>query len=222
MAYKTTAPVLDSLDISLLTWKINGSIQNTSPPSIYRQDPSPEVDAAWARITNLAPIAISRSDVLKLGRDPSRLSKFPESFGLGSDAYIGRINVFHQIHCLDVLRKEASFNFPYYYGHQHPDFVPSELHKTHVTHCIYLLLQNTMCQANADIITHVWVERQVNPWPDFNLNHKCRDFEAVLKWQEDNSIDIEEFAMIRKPENVKPRIMGSRLKELLGYTVEEG
>ena len=96
---------------------------------------------------------------MRVGKDPTIAAKYPDEYGLGSDAYIVEIDVFHQIHCLNTLRKEI--NFEYYFGDQYPDRknLP-KFHKIHISHCLYLLLQNLMCQANVDVITHKWVEGQ--------------------------------------------------------------
>ncbi|KAF7900225.1 uncharacterized protein EAF01_007527 [Botrytis porri] len=44
------SPILDAIDIPLSTWRLNGTFLERENESIYRQPPSPEVDAAWARI----------------------------------------------------------------------------------------------------------------------------------------------------------------------------
>ncbi|KAL3417154.1 hypothetical protein PVAG01_11154 [Phlyctema vagabunda] len=195
---------------------MNATLLESYPSSIYRQKPSHDVDLAWKRLANICPIPLTREDVMKVGKDPKQAAKWPESFGFGPDAYIGRVDVFHQIHCLDTLRREAYFD--HYYGKKWPHGTPtSDLHQTHVSHCIYLLLQNLMCTGNVDIYTHFWADAQYNAFPDFNLNHKCRDFEAILKWQEDNSVDVKEFEVIRRPVDYPPRIMTHRFKELFGW-----
>jgi hypothetical protein len=103
---------------------------------------------------DIRPISITRDDIIKIGKDPAIAVKFPESFGLGPDAYVGRLDVLHQIHCLDALRREA--NFDYYYGFAYPDGLASttQLHKLHLSHCTYLLLENIMCNANLEVYTH--------------------------------------------------------------------
>ena len=40
-----------------------------------------------------------------MGRDPGISVRFDDSLGLGSDAYMAHFDVFHQIHCLNALRK---------------------------------------------------------------------------------------------------------------------
>ncbi|RAL17387.1 oxidase ustYa family protein [Aspergillus homomorphus CBS 101889] len=210
------SPIFDRLQIPMIRRKMNGTLLEPDPLPIYRQPPSPEVDAAWNRLANINPITISRDDVVKLGRDPEQAAKWPESFGFGSEAYIGRIDVFHQIHCLDWLRREAYFD--HYYGKKWPPGTPpSDMHRTHISHCIYLLLQNLMCTANVDIYTHYWADAQLNAFPDFSVNHQCRDFDAVLRWQEENSVNVDEFAAIRKPPDAVARVMSHRFKELFGW-----
>lgn len=77
--------------------------------SIYLQPPSPEVDAAWKRISSLDPVAITADEVLALEKDPSTAVKFPESLGLGPEAFVAGPNAMHQIvsGTLTVPEREA-------------------------------------------------------------------------------------------------------------------
>ncbi|KFY02194.1 hypothetical protein O988_02328 [Pseudogymnoascus sp. VKM F-3808] len=209
-----SSPILNIIDIPLLTKRMNGTLLETEPLSIYRQPPSPEVDAAWNRIQTRNPIPISLSDLLALGKDPSDTAKFPESFGFGPDAYIGKIDVFHQIHCLNMLRMSLRPNFDYYYGSRFPPGVPTnKLHNLHLGHCLHILLENLMCSGNVDIYTHYWMDAQKHAFPDFNINHKCRDFDAILAWQEENSIPVEKFATVFAPPGQKVHVMSHEFKE---------
>ena len=129
------------------------------------------MDAAWNRIAPSGKIAVSRGDVIKLGKDLMKSAKYPDNFGLGPGAYIAEIDVFHQIHCLNVLRKDIYFD--YYYGAFYLDEKPSKLHLAETSRCIYILLQNLMCAANVDIFTHNWAQGQLHPVPDMSISHKC-------------------------------------------------
>ncbi|KAH8651629.1 hypothetical protein BGZ60DRAFT_388247, partial [Tricladium varicosporioides] len=142
--------------------------------SIYTGDPSPEVDAAWNRISaeKFDLTLISRHEVEKLHRDPKIIAKAPEDWGDGSDMYLAQIDVFHQIHCLDELRKQIHKD--YYYAHK--------------KHCIHMLLHSLMCQSNVDIITHNWREGSKWPLADFNPPRQCRNFEALLEWNQEHSV----------------------------------
>jgi len=127
-------------------------------PSIYRQDPSHEVDLAWEEIGDLRLIPLTRDEVLAVGKDPEEVVRFPDSFGLGPERYAGRIDVFHQVHCLDALRREAYFE--HYYGKRYPGGWndTTEMHRLHLSHCIEYLLHSVLCQASTDVYTHVWTD----------------------------------------------------------------
>lgn len=195
------------------TRKVNGTLLNTHD-SIYRKPPSPEVDAAWNHLGSLDATSITRADVLALGKDPSIVAKYPDDFGLGPDAYVAELDVLHQIHCLSALRRDVYFS--HYFGEKYPNGVPSELHRVHSDHCIYVLLQSLMCNANLDVITLDWVEGQKHPFPDFSINRKCMNFEAVLEWQHENKVDREKFNAIQKPDGQREARMSDEFKRMFG------
>ncbi|KAF8854329.1 hypothetical protein BDZ45DRAFT_706577 [Acephala macrosclerotiorum] len=123
--------------------------------------------------------------------DNYRLPKWPESFGFGPGSYIGRIDP----HGTST----------------------SELHQTYLSHCIHWLLQNLMCTANADVHNHFWADALYNAFPVFSLNHKCRGFEAILEWQEENSVEVKEFEAIRRPGDYEAHVMTHQFKELFEW-----
>jgi len=214
-AVSAYSPIFDKVEVSMSTRRMNASFVNSHPSSIYRGKPSPEVDAAWNRIANVNPISLSSSEVDRLGFDSSQTARFPDVFGLGDDAHIARIDSLHTIHCLDRLRKDLDFD--YYYNTTFPDGKPNEVHKIHTSHCLFVVLQNLMCNANVDPYMHYWVDTQDTPLPDFSANHKCRDFEALLQWQEENSINLAKYQTLAKmPENVTPRVMSDDFKKQNG------
>lgn len=95
------------------------------------------------------------------------------------------IDAFHQIHCLNALRKASITNYDYYYGSRY-GLEPPLMFQTHLGHCTDILLQNLMCHADVEVITHVWQEDQDWPFPDFGISKQCRDFESLLEWKEEN------------------------------------
>jgi hypothetical protein len=60
-----------------------------------------------------------------------------------------------------------------------------------------------MCTANTDLVTLNWRETQSNPYPDFSTNHQCRDFNTLVHWGKDNSLDIEKWIAMEKPDGVR-------------------
>ena len=199
----TIAPVHDRVQINILHARVNGTLLDTDH-SVFRQPPSPEVDMAWERIGDLSPHVISREDVIRLGKDPSKAAKLPdEDWHLGPDSYLAELDVFHTIHCLNAIRRDVYWK--HYFGKDYPDGEFPELHRIHTDHCIYIVLQDLMCHATGDMITTPWVDGQLNPFPDFNINRKCRDFGGLLEWHEETAIrDMERWKRLRKPEDVVP------------------
>lgn len=153
-----TAPVLSSINVPIKPKYVDITLLMSPNPSIYRQDPSHEVDLAWEEIGDLRLIPLTRDEVLAVGKDPEEVVRFPDSFGLGPERYAGRIDVFHQVHCLDALRREAYFE--HYYGKRYPGGWndTTEMHRLHLSHCIEYLLHSVLCQASTDVYTHVWTD----------------------------------------------------------------
>lgn len=81
--------------------RMNATLLPSPHDEIFRGEPSPEVDRAWDKIANTQPIALTKEEVLLAGFDPRKIVKYPESLGVG-ETYAGRIDVFHQLHCLDA------------------------------------------------------------------------------------------------------------------------
>ncbi|GAO20061.1 hypothetical protein UVI_02045890 [Ustilaginoidea virens] len=178
------APIYDQLDLNVSLTTLNGALRDNS--SIWRQPPSPAVDAAWDRISTegLELVTVTAADVAKSGKDPSATLRAPLSWGRGEGAYLAQIEVFHQIHCLNELRKEMHRG--YYYGGKGDG--GDELRRAHKSHCVHMLLQALACRADVGIVTHNWVrnegiaEPKTRLMPDFSTVKKCVDFEGLLGW----------------------------------------
>ncbi|KAH6918491.1 hypothetical protein BKA70DRAFT_1457224 [Coprinopsis sp. MPI-PUGE-AT-0042] len=87
--------------------------------------------------------------------------------------YIAGLDVFHQLHCLNVVRK--ALNKEYYANDAHVD-------EEHVSHCVDSVRQSLMC--NADISVNVW------QWSDelkgvvghSSQVHSCKNFDKLKSW----------------------------------------
>ncbi|KAE9376386.1 hypothetical protein N431DRAFT_462223 [Stipitochalara longipes BDJ] len=187
----TYSPIFGKLPISLTTRKSNGSFWPQNPPSIYQLPPSPEVDAAWSRLSDTHGIALTALELESMGKETAESWPYPSSYHIpGHSAqettYMGLINVFHQIHCLDIFRKLA---WPDYYGEfwTHTSAFPFQ---EHVGHCQYMLLQTLMCHADLEVITFGKVRGTPGPFPDFSVEQKCRDFDSILRWKENNQVNV--------------------------------
>ncbi|KAA8647327.1 hypothetical protein EYZ11_004077 [Aspergillus tanneri] len=191
------APLFDRVQIPRVSLTPNASLYDTDPPSILRIPKGHEADDEWFRIgSGVMPIIISSDEVRKLGKDPSLAVKIPEEHGYGDDAYIAQTEVFHLLHCIDMLRKEISYEHYYF-----PQFGnnPDEQHVAHIGHCIDILAQAIKCSSSVDVILFNWVEGWDQPFPDFGNQHVCRDFEALLDYVNENSVPRSVWKTMKEP-----------------------
>jgi hypothetical protein len=147
------APVLDRMDLPTSVVQTDGSLFKSDNPNRFRnaRKPNPKVDAAWEELDTIRTFAITAEDVRKLGKDPELAVKYPEEYGLGRDAYVAQLDIFHQIHCLNLLRHLAWAEYGRDESHGKKPF--SDLHWIHVSHCTDILMQNLMCTGNMDVLT---------------------------------------------------------------------
>ncbi|KAI0009997.1 hypothetical protein F4779DRAFT_639808 [Xylariaceae sp. FL0662B] len=179
------SPVLNHIDLPFKPKQIDA--HRYTNQSIYVGQPSREVDRAWDRIQEAMILGVTREDVTRVGKNADKAVPFDPAWGLGGDIYMAEVDVFHQIHCLNVLRKALITNYDYYWGRKW-GFEPPLDFKTHLRHCTSLLLQGLMCHADVEVITHEWNEEQPWPFPDFGVVKQCRDFDALLEWAEANNL----------------------------------
>ncbi|KAF5964105.1 hypothetical protein FBULB1_12969 [Fusarium bulbicola] len=196
------SPVLDSINFNMRPIETEGGLFEAKNPSKWRNSlkPDPEVDEAWEDLEIIRVFPITETEVRRLGKDPELLVKFPQEYGLGDNAYMAQIDMFHQIHCLNLLRHMAWAEYSRNGTAKKPF---SDLHWIHVSHCTDILMQNLMCNGNLDIITFNWVETQSNPFPDFAVNHQCRDFDAIYEWQDKHSVPKEWGRNVTRPAGAK-------------------
>lgn len=61
------------------------------------------------------------------------------------------------------------------------------------------------------------------PYPDFSITRQCKDFDAILEWQEEKSIPMSQYRdVIRKPLGVTPKIMSDEYKYMVGLINLDG
>ncbi|KAI1119895.1 hypothetical protein F5Y10DRAFT_259447 [Nemania abortiva] len=173
------APALEKVGKISETITFNGTFDF---PSVYRGYPNVDVDAAWKRITKVGPFSLTAEDVIKMGKSAEECSKLPEELGGG---YMGTVEVFHQLHCLDMIRK---YTYLDYYLHKNRDYWGNPLMRVHIDHCIEMLRQVLMCNSDLGVITYNFVEIRPEAWPDFNTVHRCRNFEDVLNWYHEREL----------------------------------
>ncbi|KAJ0330115.1 hypothetical protein COL922a_012594 [Colletotrichum nupharicola] len=106
------SPILDDLPIKLETVEVKGTLFNDYTPSlIWRQPPSEEVDKAWDDMARIEYFGVSGDALRKMGKDPKISVSIPEDWGVGPDKYLVEIDMQHQLHCLNAIRKYAHWDY---------------------------------------------------------------------------------------------------------------
>ncbi|KAK5950144.1 hypothetical protein OHC33_008859 [Knufia fluminis] len=134
--------------------------------------PSAETDALWQALQD--PVDGVIQAAVHTGFDIQHL---PESniSNVDSRYHSYGLEVFHQLHCLDRIRK--TFHAEHYF----PNDTEAEL-IWHREHCIDHLRQGIMC--SGDIAMDRWqydIETDQN-WLKTDVPHVCRNFESLSNW----------------------------------------
>ncbi|KAI1649244.1 uncharacterized protein F4817DRAFT_44958 [Daldinia loculata] len=164
-------------------------------PTPYGGPPSPAVDRLWQDLAvNWTAVSIPESLGKKANLAGSALIRRRDEDGNPILEYFASFEVFHQLHCLDLLRKAAQPNYHYYSQLGEPMFHGNELYQlsTHIGHCVDILRQSLTCNPDYALIGYVHVDGQDFPVPNFPaVKHQCRpfeSFEALRRWTEERAV----------------------------------
>lgn len=154
---------------------------------------------------------ISRSALAKLEMPETSLRvNHPQT---GEEGYRVGMEVFHQLHCLNLLRRVT---YKEYYEPLGGELsVSREKLQKHtgaiiqfaivslldsnsqsvwqnfgcwIDHCIEVLRLNLQCNADIGIFTLYLIEGDPLAWPQLNSKHVCRNFNKVRQWGLDHSV----------------------------------
>ncbi|KAJ5740756.1 hypothetical protein N7493_000628 [Penicillium malachiteum] len=179
-----SAPVLKETGVEFITQGFNGSLLKEN---IFRQDASPEVDAAWESLgVNYRAIRVAAEDAQESGIAVDQVKINPK-YGGGFPA---NVEGMHHLHCLDLLRQSLYYNYDYYHSKGEGAFSNSDyIVRHHVSHCLDILRQQLMCTVDTGIFGQVWIHPEnPEPYVDFNTQHRCKNFEKVRHWAEMNQL----------------------------------
>ncbi|RYP66111.1 hypothetical protein DL769_006108 [Monosporascus sp. CRB-8-3] len=95
-------------------------------------------------------IIVSAEELHKLNRT---------SIEIEGQGYLASLGVFHQLHCLNYLRR---------YMYRENYTIREDEHTVKIR--------------DVSILTYSWRPDYMNPWPDFQVEHECRDFDMLKAW----------------------------------------
>ncbi|KAK5700588.1 hypothetical protein LTR97_005105 [Elasticomyces elasticus] len=168
-------PLLDKTRMTYSTVDFNGTF---AKQNIYRQAPSPEVDAAWEALgTDYRPLIIKEGqEAFNAGLKPGYHIKRSPELGGGFPVQ-------------NLLRQTLYWNYDYYNEKGTGAFMNDDgPFRSHIGHCVDILRQQLVCTADFNVFGQVWVTDIDAAFPDFMTKHKCKDFNAIRQWAHDGQI----------------------------------
>lgn len=174
----TTAysPALPAITHKLIQFKPNVS----SSPYV---GPTKQVDLHWGRV-NFGDQMITGSEMSLLHKSTSDALMVTDPT-TGKRGYRIGLEVFHQLHCLNMIRKATYPSYQDEYSGGDFGVDPKQL-RGHLDHCVEMLREGLMCQADVGVITFKMQkegeEAEGEYRPDFANWHVCRDYEAIREW----------------------------------------
>jgi hypothetical protein len=141
---------------------------------------------------------ISRQEAAQL---PNRTAMLPHQSDDKDNerGYVIMLDVFHQLHCLNVVRKALS---PSHYTLSHPghDGEDELLGFHHVDHCVDSLRQSLMCSVDVTPLVWQWSDERQKYLEKAQVPHTCRNFNAVKEWAANNALK-EKFSLYERQFN---------------------
>ncbi|SMR52955.1 unnamed protein product [Zymoseptoria tritici ST99CH_1E4] len=138
----------------------------------YVGQPRPELDEAWANITEGHLILLNETGVRALGQS------LDEAVSL-EGKYFALPEYYHQMHCLDIIRRS-------FWREHYSDFkvfqFSEEAIMGHIDHCLDLLRQMIMCTADVGLIIYYWEGADREPQAKFATEHMCRNLDRINDW----------------------------------------
>ncbi|KAH8657806.1 hypothetical protein BX600DRAFT_514356 [Xylariales sp. PMI_506] len=185
------SPIYDMLDLDISTKKVRGTLFPQFGGSIARQLPNKEADELWDEWELARVIPVTKADLVAMDADIEIAVKLEdELWGLGDDAYAATFDVYHQIHCLNSLRRII---YTSYYNEPRVTAFNLTIREIHVNHCVDILLQALQCNGNVDLMPLEWRQTQRWPFPQMSVNKKCINFDKLTKFRKERGIDMDKY-----------------------------
>lgn len=165
-----------------------------SDHNVLKEHASDKADAAWDDYTLDDSILfyISKEDAAQADIDPEKHA-YVDNPEKGQVGYVAAIEVTHQLHCLDMMRRSLYYNINHTRATCKDDQCPdSPKYKdekqfetyiqNHLDHCVDLIRQRLACTSDLGLIPFMWVGTQGRLFPDTNRTHTCHDYNTVHRW----------------------------------------
>ncbi|KAF9467182.1 hypothetical protein BDZ94DRAFT_58297 [Collybia nuda] len=185
------SPVQDILKYEVRTF--HGGFR-PGDKSTYQGPPSKEIDDAWEDLYRYTAISrIPKSDAARLPNKTYPL--------LGDEGhYVVGLDVFHQLHCLDMIRRSL---YPDHYKtvfHGDPD---GFLGFSHTDHCIDSIRQSLMCMSDVSAIVWQWNEEKQAVKIKADVAHTCRRFDILHDWAREHYLESQVNMSVKLEDDIE-------------------
>lgn len=140
---------------------------------------SPEAEHAWENLMDPYLVQITGEEAKGISRPTSKISKDP-------DYYITGLDVYHQLHCLNNIRKMVA-------AYNTTDGPLDKLQTMHKFHCIDSIRQSLMCNADLSLIHFYWAPHPGKHFPNATTTHICRKWSKIEEWAREHRLDEEMY-----------------------------
>ncbi|KAL2063094.1 hypothetical protein VTL71DRAFT_6166 [Oculimacula yallundae] len=175
-------------------WEDEGPNARAGP---YFVEPSPEVDENWHKLFRSQNIGIKAELMREMGREG-------EGILLPDGTYYASIMVFHHLHCirltLPLLQKNIYHALnPEYYGLDNMTPAKKEKWADHTSHCLHMLKEAILCQADTTPITMLWHDDFYRPIANMTSPHECVNWDRLMEWVEPHAVDLAQEGYLVHP-----------------------
>ncbi|KAH8817357.1 hypothetical protein F5884DRAFT_874356 [Xylogone sp. PMI_703] len=137
--------------------------------NLYEGPPTPEKDKAWDDLIQVGIVSLTSDEA---GQLANKTLENP----LVEGEYMVGVEVFHQIHCVNILRHQV-------YEQATPYSQRPRNERAHIDHCVDSLRQVIMCHGDTTPMSLVRDERESPPYfVIFETVHTCRNWDSIWNW----------------------------------------
>ncbi|KAI3547326.1 hypothetical protein CSPX01_03763 [Colletotrichum filicis] len=147
---------------------------------------SDKMDSKWDHlIDNGKWFAIARDMFVKVNGNLDTGLRIPDD---PEGRFFGMLQVNHQLHCVDILRRSTWFNIKRYRNRDHFSNMTDEDVIIHANHCVEILRQSLQCHGDTAMLTFNWVHGHDWPQSAWRSLHSCQNWDALNEWRAKNDI----------------------------------
>ncbi|KAF7290935.1 hypothetical protein HMN09_01272100 [Mycena chlorophos] len=158
------SPAQSAVEYKLVRFSKGFNLDRPEPMPIYEQEPSDEGDVAWKALWFPNDLRLSKDEARKMHNGTTPLENDREH-------YMISLEVFHQLHCLDMIRQQL-----------YPERNYTQLPMDHIRHCFGAVRQALMCHGDVTPVVFQWSTHFQQVVQRDDILHECRDFDKIRQW----------------------------------------